>query len=339
MTAKKPAHHADLDAELAALRIPTFKFLWPEACSPHAEQVEAQMLDWAEKNDLIINGKYRERVVRTRYAWLAARCYPNASLELLQAIADYVIWFFLADDFFVDRVETVSTTTLPNLTAMIDVLDFDAVSPEPIYGELAWLDVCRRLRRLLGHAPFERFATGMRLWATTAGLQIINHLQEEPCGMRQYEAIRRHTSGMNPCTALSDGANVGSVTSEEFCRPEVQTLCRIANNVVCWSNDIQSLGVEARQPGQFWNMVIIYSSKGHSLQESVDWTAARVRNEIAEFVKISDEIMPQAGEQLQGFIEGLRFWMRGYQDWVERDTERYAAVYAAEDADDRGVRL
>ncbi|KAH7010119.1 terpene synthase metal-binding domain-containing protein [Ilyonectria destructans] len=292
-----PAHHADLDAELAALRIPTFKFLWPEA--------------------------YRERVVRTRYAWLAARCYPNASLELLQAIADY----------------TVSTTTLPNLTAMIDVLDFDAASPEPIYGELAWLDVCRRLRRLLGHAPFERFATGMRLWATTAGLQIINHLQEEPCGMRQYEAIRRHTSGMNPCTALSDGANVGSVTSEEFCRPEVQTFCRIANNVVCWSNDIQSLGVEARQPGQFWNMVIIHSSKGHSLQESVDWTAARVRNEIAEFVKISDEIMPQAGEQLQGFIEGLRFWMRGYQDWVERDTERYAAVYAAEDADDRGVRL
>ncbi|KPA35144.1 terpene synthase metal--containing protein [Fusarium langsethiae] len=130
-----------LVSQLAALRIPTFQFPWPEACAPHTEQLEARMIEWADKHNLFPNGKYRERAERTRYAWLAARCYPNATPNLLQAIADFFIWFFLVDDLFVDRVETITRDTLCNLTAMVDVLDFNAASQEPVYGELAWLDM------------------------------------------------------------------------------------------------------------------------------------------------------------------------------------------------------
>jgi hypothetical protein len=327
----------NLETQLAALRIPVFTLPWPEACSPDVVLIEGQMIVWADEHDLFVNDAYRERVIRTRYGWLAARCYPNAGRELLQAIADYFVWFFLADDLFVDRVETVTPDTLRNLTAMIDVLDFDSAGPQPLYGELAWLDVCRRLRRLLSAEHFERFAQGMRLWATTAGLQILNHLQSRSVGIRQYETIRRHTSGMNPCLALSDAANSGAVEPNEFYHLDVQTLCRHANNIVCWSNDIQSLGVEARQPGQFRNMVAIHAAEGHTLQESVDYTAARVDTEIAQFVQLSEAIIPNAGTRLCGLIDGLKYWIRGYLDWVAQDTLRYAAAFAAGDADDRGV--
>jgi hypothetical protein len=326
-----------LEAELTALEIPVFHLPWPEAIAPGVDLIETRMIEWAEKLDLFANIAYRERVKRTRYAWLAARCYPNAEGELLQAIANYFLWFFLADDLFVDRVDVMTPNTLSNLTAMINVLDLDRVSPPPVYGELAWLDICRQLRRLLSAEHFERFAQGMRLWATTAGLQILNHLQRKPAAIHQYETIRRHTSGMNPCLALSDAANCGAVSAEEYYRPDVQRLCRHANNIVCWANDVQSLIVEARQPGQFWNMVGTYAADGHTLQEGVDYTVARVHAEIEQFQQLADEITRDANAQLCGLVDGCRYWIRGYMDWVVQDTQRYAVKFAIGDADDRSI--
>jgi hypothetical protein len=69
---------------------------------------------------------------------------------------------------------------------MIDVLDYNRQRARPVYGESAWLDVCRRLRAYLSAEHFERFATGMRMWASTAGLQIINHLQQLPIEISHY---------------------------------------------------------------------------------------------------------------------------------------------------------
>lgn len=326
-------------SDLDQAHIPRFEFPWPAACSPAAESVEQEMIEWALTQNLIPDEHYLSRIVRTKYGWLAARCYPNADRELLQVAADYFLWFFLADDLFVDRVETVTPSTISNLTAMIDVLDFDCLSPHPVYGESAWLDVCRRLRRYLSAEHFDRFAQGMRLWASTAGLQILNHIQRQPLAMRHYETIRRHTSGMNPCLALADAANVGPVTPDEYHGPAVHQLRLHANNVVCWSNDIQSLIVETRQPGQFKNMVTIFAAQGHSLQKGIDLTAERVRAEIEAFSRLSQAVEARASREMSGYIAGLKNWMRGYQDWVDFDTGRYATAFAEQDSDDRGIAL
>jgi hypothetical protein len=325
--------------ESTCILIPDFAYPWPEAIHPDAVPVEQESLRWAAHHRLFPDEQYRARVERAKYGWLAARCYPCASRELLQVISDYFVWYFVVDDAFIDRVETVTQQTIPNLTAMIDVLDLRRPAPKPVFGETAWLDVCRRLRRLLPHEHFERFAIGMRMWAATAGLQILNHTRPESIGERQYETIRRHTSGMNPCLDLCDAAHSGPITAEEYHRPAVLQLRLHANNVVCWSNDIQSLAVETRQPGQYWNMAVIHARRGHTLQASVDYVAARVRAEIAAFQKLADQIGPTAGNRLRGFIAGLTHWMRGYQDWVTHDTERYLIHYADRDANDTGRKF
>jgi Terpene synthase family 2, C-terminal metal binding len=319
--------------------VPTFEFPWPGSCHPEVNDTEKCMMEWGKANDLFPDADYQARAARARYGFLAARCYPRADRALLQAAADYFLWFFLADDLFVDRVETASASTIANLTAMIDVLDYNRPHAQPVYGESAWLDVCRRLRACLSTEHFERFATGMRMWASTAGLQILNHLQQRPIEMSHYETIRRHTSGMNPCLALSDAANAGPVTPGEYHHPAVHDLRTHANNVVCWSNDIQSLIVEARQPGQFRNMVTIYAAQGHTLQEAVDITAGRVCAEIDSFASLAAQVEENASDRLRGYLTGMRDWMRGYQDWFDHDTERYAAARAGHEADDRDRRL
>lgn len=325
--------------ELDRLTIPHFDYPWPSACSADVEHVERETKAWAMRYELIPNGRYLTRVTRTKYGWLAARCYPHADRELLQILADYFIWFFLVDDLFVDRVETITARVIPNLTAMIDVLDFDAAQPHPTFGELAWLDVCQRLRRRLSAEHFQRFAHGMRMWATTAGLQILNHTQEASVKMRQYETIRRHTSGMNPCLALVDAANAAPLTPEEFHHPDMQQMSQHTNNVVCWSNDVQSLSIELRQPGQYWNMVPIRAAEGCSLQQGVEYTADRVRAEVASFQCIAERVEPGANRRVRGAIAGMRHWMRGYQDWVVHDTQRYLVEHVVEDANDTGLLI
>jgi hypothetical protein len=128
-------------AEDQGLVIPRFGFPWPSACHPDAAGAEQGALAFVARHGLAPDAEHWERLVRTRYGWLAARCYPQADRELLQITADYFTWFFIADDLFVDRVETVTPQTLPNLTAMIDVLDCHRPGAEPVFGEHAWLEV------------------------------------------------------------------------------------------------------------------------------------------------------------------------------------------------------
>jgi hypothetical protein len=315
--------------------MPRFHMDWPSACAPQVKQLESDMIDWAESHKLFLSENHRRRVLRTRYAWLAARCYPRAERRLLQTIAHYFVWYFLVDDLFVDRVDVTSPRTLPQLTAMLDVLDFNQLGKEPVYGEAAWLDICQHLRQLLPAEHFQRYANGMRLWATTAGLQILNHLNDQPAGLNTYMAIRRHTSGMNPCLDLADSANAGPLPAVEYYRPDVQQLRLHANNIVCWANDVQSLGIEMKQPGQFWSMVAVEALRHGSLQAGVDHTAARVQREIDQFVSLAASIEPGAGSLLRGFITGMKDWVRGYFDWVAQDTQRYDAAFAEQDADDR----
>ncbi|GFZ94701.1 hypothetical protein GCM10011408_13320 [Dyella caseinilytica] len=299
------------------------------------EQLERGMISWAETHGLFLGEDHRRRVLRTRYAWLAARCYPRAERHLLQTIANYFVWYFLVDDMFVDRVDITSPRTLPQLTAMLDVLDFNRLGAEPIYGEAAWLDICQHLRQLLPAEHFQRYANGMRLWASTAGLQILNHLNEQPAGLSAYMAIRRHTSGMNPCLDLADSANAGPLPAAEYYRSDVQQLRLHANNIVCWANDVQSLDIEMKQPGQFWSMVAVEALRHGSLQKGVDHTAARVRAEIHQFLSLATTVEQGADRLLRGFITGMKDWVSGYFDWVAHDTQRYDAAFAEQDADDR----
>jgi Terpene synthase family 2, C-terminal metal binding len=319
--------------EFDDVRVPSIELPWPGQCHPQAAAVEQTMIDWGLRHGLIPDDTYLERVARSRYGLLAARCYPQAELPLMQVLADYFLWLFLADDLVFDRVETVSVRTIRSLTAMIDVVEFDRTAARPVYGETALFDVCHRLRQILSPEHFDRFARGTVMWACAAALQILEHLQPAPVGMESYLAIRRHTSGLASVLSVSDAANLGPVTPVEYHHPAMVALRRQTGNIVAWSNDLHSFRVETLQPGQFRNIVTVYQAEGLGLRDAVDRTAGRIRAEVAAFVELSATVQAWASPAVHGCITGMRDWMRGYQDWFEHDTGRYNV----HDADDRAV--
>jgi hypothetical protein len=182
------------------------------------------------------------------------------------------------------------------LTAIIDVLDCD--SAVPANGDTAWLDVCRRLRDCLSAEHFERFAAGMRMWASTAGLKTLSRLQSRPLEICDYKTVRRHASATNACLALSDVANAGPASPDEYHQPTVRRMRMHANNIVSWSNDIRFLSAEARKRGQFPNMATLYTSQSRTLQEGVDITADKIRKEISELAQLADAVEEYASTAL-----------------------------------------
>lgn len=326
---------AKILSELEHVRVPVITFPWQGACSPDIELLEKTMLAWASRYGLILTAKHRDRVERAKYASFAGRSFPHAGPELLQAITDFTAWLFIIDDHAVDRVDPLNETTLSQLTAVLDVLDLDAASPEPVFGERALLDLCRRLRRLLSPEHFARFAHGIRMWAGSAGLQIVAQLLGKPLALRSYRAFRRHTGGVNPSMALIDAANAGPLTPEEYNRPAVERLRLHVNNISSWANDLHSLHTEAREPDQSRNMAMIYAGQGHSLQEGIDYTARQIHAEISAFQQEAAVLERDASHELRGFISGLREWLSGYQDWGDQITHRYLAEYAEQDASDQ----
>ncbi len=290
------------------------------------------MLGWASQQGLILTAKHRARVERAKYASFSGRSFPHAGPELLQALTDFTAWLFIIDDHAVDRVDPLNEATLSQLTAVLDVLDLDEASPEPVFGERALMDVCRRLRSLLSPEHFARFAHGIRMWAGSAGLQIVAQLLGKPLAMHPYRAFRRHTGGVNPSMALIDAANAGPLTPEEYNRPSVERLRLHVNNIASWANDLHSLHTEAREPDQGRNMAMIHAAQGHSLQEGANYTARQIHAEISAFQEEAAVLERDASKELRGFISGLRDWLIGYQDWGDHITHRYRAEYAEQDA-------
>lgn len=68
----------------------------------------------------------------------------------------------------------------------------------------------------------------------------------------------------------------------------------------------------------------------------METTATRVNKEIASFCELANAFTARdISHELHGFIDGLKYWIRGYLDWVVHDTLRYADQYIESDADDR----
>ena len=320
-----------------SLRIPLFTFDWPGACSPYAQTVEKHVIEWADHHRLIDDSDLRARTIRARYGWLAARCYPTAPLDVLETIADYIAWLFLVDDLFFDRVQTLSPRTVAHITAIIDVFDLNILQPQPIFGERALFDLCQRLRRQLGTDQFQHFAHGTRMMYCGAPLQTLAHLNSAPITLRQYECIRRQGSGLIPCMLLIECTTGTQLEADWRFSPDVQQLRDATNTIVSLSNDIHSLNVELKQPGQHKNMVTLQSGQQHELQQVIDLTAHRVLAEIENFSERSEQLLINAPPGLKQYIQGLKYWLSGHQRWVESDTLRYASEFADNDADQNAV--
>lgn len=74
-----------LEAQLGTIKVPIVHIPWVGEIGADVPQLGASMLEWADQKGLLVDVAYRERVKRSHYAWLAARCHPRQHPSFCQS--------------------------------------------------------------------------------------------------------------------------------------------------------------------------------------------------------------------------------------------------------------
>ena len=78
--------------------LPRITYPFPSLINQHVEAAHAQNLDFVTQFGLVHSPEGIAKFNKARFAWLAARAFPNAELHELCVIANFNTWLFMLDD-------------------------------------------------------------------------------------------------------------------------------------------------------------------------------------------------------------------------------------------------
>lgn len=307
--------------------LPKLYYPFSPAINPHADAIHETTLDWLARfdvfqDDMTYNAFYSSHIGR-----LAARFHPYAPHDVLQLVSDWYAWMFLKDD---QRDES-EFGKHPELLAgannrYLEILkgaDLGAVE-QPLTFALEDLR-----QRLVAQAPtsiwMRRFTRSVAEHFSSTVWEATNRSRGLNPDLRSYVRMRPITGGLHVDTEFIGIAERTHVPPEVREHPEVKTLMRTSNNVVCWANDLFSLEKEAGG-GDVHNLVLILQhEQGHPLQRAVSEAVAMHNAQVEEFERVERQV-PSFGQavntNLDRFVAVLKTRMRGNFDWSQ-ESGRY----------------
>ena len=294
--------------------------------SPHADDVDQHVIDWACRFQLPHDEAERARLACTKVGRLAARTTPRASLAGLELLADWQMWLFLFDDRFSD--ESVTGADLVRLSHLVTAFMLVLDNPdEPAYRggpfSTALGDVVDRLVKLASAPQAARFVSAVRGYFLAQFWEAANRAGDRPACLTEYTAMRRHSGAVPTCMALIDVAEGFELPKGDYWRPEVRALSDIAVNVTCWANDILSFPKEAERSVKVHSLpAVLAAERQLELAGALSAAAAMHDAEVQRYLRAEARVRQAAGPALRCYLDGLRSWMAGNYYW-SLETGRY----------------
>jgi 5-epi-alpha-selinene synthase len=298
----------------------------------HVEAVHQHTLEWVGRFDLVATEADWQRFRAAKFAWLAARAYPTASLEALKLVAEWNIWLFIHDD----QCDEAGLGRQPAaLAALYDELRPIVRGAAPAANSsgimFALHDLIGRMRARASDEWLERFVYSVDDYFEACVWEARNRAAGRVPDVESYVQMRPFTGALNTDIELIELCERIYLPAEVYAHPDVQRLTLMANNVVCWANDIISLEKELRH-GDVHNLVVaIQHEGGCGLQEAVQRARAMHDSEVRAFVDLAERAPwfgARIAAELERYLVILRAWMRGNLDWAY-DTGRYGAARRA----------
>ena len=308
------------------LVLPTLYYPFPPALNPQVDMAQAQTQAWALRFRLVQQEAAYRRFCASKFGWLAARAYPLAGREALQIVSDWNAWLFLLDD----QCDEGGIGTQPDrlrvlFAGLLAVLQEQprAAQDGPLASSLR--DLWQRMSARGTLAWKARFLRDAQDYFDACLWEAANRASGVTPTVQDYIAMRPLTGGLITDVDLIDLTEHIDLPAEVRASALVQRLTQMANNVVCWSNDLISLAKEMRRRDVHNLVLAIRQERGCSLQEAVDWAARLHDDEVRGFLEL-ERHLPAYGapidQELQRYLAVLRAWMRGNLDWAA-DSGRY----------------
>jgi hypothetical protein len=266
-------------------------------------------------------------VVATHSADFYARFAPVADEDRLLAAALWVYWGFAFDDARCDSGPLSGRPAQFNALAghVQRACETDSARPEDRYAR-ALQDIMRRFRSFAPPTQVSRFVHAHRAWLSGVAWQIGNQAVGRMPELDEFLSMRLLAAGGHPTFALLELATGGELPDRDLYRPAVQALTEMAIMVASLDNDRHSLHKEMSRGHADQNIyTVLMAQRALPLQQAV-YEANALRDRIlVRFLRLHDRVRPTAGTDLALYLQGLRFGLRGNNEWGMR-VPRYLSL-------------
>ena len=292
---------------------------FPSAVNQHAETVNNHTLTWVKKFNLISDEDHFEHLRKSKFGWLAARAYPNAPLEKLKIVSDWNTWLFIRDDQCDESGLGRDPAQLSGIhTDLLEILNGRAPQQSDTPLAHALFDIRERLLDKASSAWMCRFIYSVIEYFESSLWEAHNRVDGIIPDTSTYILMRPYTGGLYTDIELIDITEDINLPLHVRKNDVVKRLTLMANNVVCWSNDIISFAKESRHQ-DVHNLVATLRPTQPTLQKAVNLAAELTNAEVNAFIELQTHLpsyTPEVNADLERFVAVLRSWMRGNLDWA-----------------------
>ncbi|MFE5736198.1 cytochrome P450 [Streptomyces celluloflavus] len=315
--------------------VPEITLPFPSVISPFADDVETDVLEWADRCGITAEPWMRRRCAAEGWGHLAARGWPRYDRKSISLCAQWLAWELWIDDQRDEGNYGTAQAWQPVAYRLRRVY----AAHQPPNGrspmEIALADLCRRTYALpAATAPWRRrFVADLDgLLKEGATAETVRRDRGAAPSVDEYVRLRRLTGGMMPLFDLTEVIE-GVALPEALAHSDTYRDLRfLASDVINWINDLYSLPKEAAG-GESSNMVLLHQmSEDLSLPDAVHATMDLISRQVAEHQRLGGELAELltrlgAPERVRAgtlsCVEVTRTWMASVPVWSSRETLRY----------------
>jgi hypothetical protein len=314
------------------IQLPVVRYPFASRMNQHVDAAQQHITDWVNEMGLLTTEKAWQKFHKAKFAYLAARAFPDAGLHELCLIADFNTWLFILDDKCDEAAEGRKANYLRSIMAgLLDILQHNIVylpaGGHPLAAALS--SIWERMRLLSDPHWRLGFIKTVSDYFTACIWEAENREAGIIPSLEDYTKMRPFTGAL--LADIEAIEIIEKITLPQAVKDQalLQRMIQACNNLVCWTNDVFSCLKESKQ-GDVHNLVLVLQHANKcSLQEAINEAYIMLKEEVAIFVTL-EKLLPLTGSEadyeLIRFVAVLHAWIVGNADWSTKDTGRYTVV-------------
>lgn len=304
------------------------------AIHPDIEAIEDNSMAWLDTFEIYENPTQRAWLAGTNSVEFYARIVPTAAVERIQPAVNWCYWGFAFDDEHCDTGPTSSRTGsfVAKASRIVDVLETPGADNPTDPYEAAIADIANDFRRLATPTQFHRWVQAHRIWLLAAAQQVGTVESGKALTAADYLTMRLNSCAGEPTTEMIEMVTGLEVPDRELYSLPVIALTEATRLVAALDNDLVSYRKEAKFEAAGPNLVAILKRERQCPTPEAMDTVAAIRDRVMSlFLRLRDQILVGASQELRAHVDGLGHTIRGNIEWSLR-VPRYNSLSNREKA-------
>lgn len=298
--------------------------------NPHVDKIVEPLGAWAHRHGLAGEVEIARRLEQVCFNRLVAQTYPKAPYEEFLLSAKWCTWLFFHDDWLCDRHESSEQGVInPEVLAaahrsLLEVLDGRAPNPDdPL--ELSLHEFGHEAREWGNKEWMERFRDNVYRHFQANEWEARNRQRRIIPSVSEYIKMRPFAGAVYTAFDFIDLVEDLELSPEVRNHGVFRELTLLANNCICWVNDLFSLAKEIFEGNPNNIVLALREEQSLSLGEAMIAAVELHNDEYRKFELLARELASLdllADRDLRSYLSGMRSWMLGNAAW-SRQTLRY----------------